>query len=236
MATPLPESAEPSAEFAAAIFRSHGLGSPGFWGAGVPTDESRSDAGASGLCRALSQLGGIYGAFARFLSWRADLLHGSYVSQLRRIRPGLTAVPPSAVAAMIRQDFGFAAEDLASALSPQPVWNTPSRTAYPSTYRYLPVIVEVARDPIAEESFQEFEKSVRALGRPELAAIVDPALLLQFREYIRNGESLARERSFLDVLKDQRGETLADYPVLIPELCSPTILCWSAIEGRPVRN
>ena len=228
-------SAAPSAEFAAEIFDRHGLGSPRIWGAtGIPADESRPDIGPVGLCDALSQLGGIYGAFARFLGWRADLLHGSYISQLDRVRLNLPVVPPSTVAATIRRELGAAANELVSNLVPAPVWNTLSRTAYLTRYRNQPVIVEVARDPVAEESFQEFEKGLRSLGRPEFASIVAPALLLQFREYIRSGESLVRERSFLDVLSNHRGETLTEYPLPIPELCTSTILCWPAVEGRPV--
>jgi hypothetical protein len=225
----------PSSKFASAVFGRHGLGSPGFWGAsGIPKDESQTDGGAAGLRDALSQLGGIYGAFGRFLGWRADLLNGAFLSQLRRIRFDLPVVPPSAVAATIRRDLGAAAEELAMGLEPTPLWNTLSRTAYRSRFRNLPVIVQVARGSIGEEALRQFEKGVRTLGRPELAGIVAPALLSQFREYIRNGESLVRERSFLDVLSHHRGEILADYPALIPELCTATVLCWPAIEGRPV--
>jgi hypothetical protein len=225
----------PSSEFAASVFERHGLGSPGVWGAsGIPTDENRPDAGALGLCEALTQLGGIYGAFAQFLGWRADLLDGSYISYLRRVRLNLPAIPPSAVAALIRSELGSGGEELASSLAVTPLWNTMSRTAYLSRHRNQPVIVEVARDPIGEETFRQFEKSLRSVGRPELAGIVAPAVLSQFREYVRNGESLVRERSFLDVLSHHRGDTLVEYPLLIPELCTPAILCWPAVEGRPV--
>jgi hypothetical protein len=220
---------------AAEVFDRHGLGSPGLWGAsGIPTDENRPDRGAAGLCNALEQLGGIYAAFARFLGWRADLLDGSYISRLRGIRLNLPVVPPSAVAATIRRELGAAAEELACGLAGAPVWNTLARTAYLSRYRNQPVIVEAARDPIAEESFEEFEKGLRSLGRPELARIVAPAVLSQFRESIRNGESLVRERSYLEVLSHYRGETLAEYPLLIPELSTHSILCWPAAEGRPI--
>ena len=235
IAESLRHGATPSAELAAAVFDRHGLGSPGLWGAtGIPTDESQTDAGAEGLRDALAELGGIYAAFARFLGWRADLLDSSYISQLRRVRPNFPSAPPSAVAATIRRELGAAGEGLACGLAAAPLWNTLSRTAYRSRRGSQPVIVEVAHDPVAEESFQEFEKSLRSLGLPELAGIVAPAVLSQFREYIRNGESLARERSFLEVLSSHRGETLVEYPFLIPELCAPSILCWLAIEGRPV--
>ncbi len=235
MAEPSHHRAVPSPELAGAVFERHGLGSPGIWGSsGIPTDENRPDAGAVGLCEALVELGGLYAAFARFLGWRADLLGGSYISHLRRVRLELPLVPPSAVAEIIRAEVGVAADELAGSLAPTPLWNTLSRTAYLARYRYQPVIVEVAHDPVPEESFEGFEKGLRALGRPELAGAVTPAVRSQFRECIRNGESLVRERSFLEVLSNYRGETLAEYPVLIPELCTPKILCWPAVEGRPV--
>ncbi|MFN0166941.1 MAG: hypothetical protein ACKV22_10970 [Bryobacteraceae bacterium] len=228
-------SAAPSAEMAAAVFARHGLGSPGFWGSsGIPTDENRPYGSAIGLCEALAELGGLYGAFARFLGWRADLLDGSYISQLRRVRLTVAVIPPSEVAAIMRRELGAAAEELAATLSPAPVWNTLSRTAYRATYRNQAVIVEVAHPPVAEETLREFEKGIRFLGRPELAGIVAPAVLEQFRECLRGGESLVSERSFLEVLSHYRGDTLADYPIPIPELSTPAILCWPAIEGRPV--
>jgi hypothetical protein len=231
----LHHSAAPSVEFAAAVFERHGLGSPGIFGAsGIPTGESGSDSVAIALRESLQQLGGMYAAFARFLGWRADLLGGAYISQLRQVRLKLPIIPLSTVATTIRSDLGAGAEELAYGLTTVPVWNTLFRTAYLSRYLDQPVIVEVAREPVAEERFEEFEKGLRSLGRPELANIVTPAVLLQFREFIRNGESLLRERSFLDVLRLYRGETLVEYPHLIPELCRSSILCWPAVEGRPV--
>jgi hypothetical protein len=230
----LPE--DPSAEFAARVFLRHGLGSPRFWRtSGIPAEEGHPDAAAIGLCKALAQLGGIYGAFARFLRWRADLLRDPYTSHLRHLSVNPPAVPAASVATLLRQEFGALAEEPASALS-RPLWNTPFRSAYLSTYRYQPVIVEVAQKKITEESFEEFEKSLRSLGHPELAAIVEPSVLLQFREYVRNGESLVRERSFLDVLGEYRGDTVAEYPLPIPELCSPNVLCWPADDGRAVSD
>jgi hypothetical protein len=65
-----------------------------------------------------------------------------------------------------------------------------------------------------------------------VAGIVDPSVVAQFYEWIRNGESLENERSFLEVLRHHQGETLVEYPVLIPELSSPSVLCWPAVEGR----
>jgi hypothetical protein len=226
----------PSAEDAAAVFARNGLILSGFGGAlEIPTDETRPDAGAEGLCRALLQLGGLYFSFARFLSWRSDLLPGSYISNLRRLRFDCPPVAVSSVALAIRNELGPTAEEVAARLSPVPVWNTPLRTAYRSEYRGEPVFVEVARDAIAEESFSELEKGLRSLTHPELTCIGERPVMTQFRDHVRNGESLARERSFLEALGHRR-ESRTEYPVPIPSLSSPSILCWPLIYGQPARQ
>ncbi len=136
---------------------------------------------------------------------------------------------------MIRREPGAGAEELISALDQTaPAWNTLTRTAYRSTYGGVPVFVEVARDPVSAESFAEFEKTMRSIGRPELEGIGAPPVLAQFQEWIRIGESLTRERSFLRVLGEHRGETLVEYPNLIPEISTSWVLCWAVPEGRPV--
>jgi len=109
--------ADPSAQFASRVFRSHGLGSPRFWRSSpIPTDESELDAVAIGLCTALAKLGGLYGAFAGFLNWRADLLRGSYISHLRHTDIQFPAVPPLAVATVLKREFGALGEGPARAL------------------------------------------------------------------------------------------------------------------------
>ena len=177
MANPTRDTAVPSAEFAAAVFERWGLGAGRSRDAsGIPTDDTRADAGALALCHALEELGGLYVAFARFLSWRADLVPGSYILHLRRVRPDVPVVPPSVVSTLIGRELGGAGRELATGLAAVPVWNTSFRSAYISTQKGQRVIVEVARDRIAEEAFQEFEKGLRALERSELEATVAPAV------------------------------------------------------------
>jgi hypothetical protein len=220
-----------------AVFDRYGLGPPGFWGgSAIPAEDTGPHTMAAGLCHAFEQLGGLYGAFARFLTWRADLLEGAYISRLRKVRLNLPMVPASAVRATVRRELGPEAADLADDLSEFPEWNTLFRTAYLSVYRGVPVIVEVARDPFTDADFEEFQQGMRALGRPELAGLTAPSVLTQFGEWMRNGESIARQRSFLEVLSHYQGDTLADYPRLIPELCTPHLLCWPAVEGQKMRE
>jgi hypothetical protein len=217
----------------AAVFERFGLGSPGFWGgSGIPIDGESSDGLAKGLCTALAKLGGLYAAFGCFLGWRADLFDASYIAQFRRISLNPTPVPSFAVAATIRRELGPGGAEPAASLESVPLWNTLTRTAYRSSYRKEAVVVEVARPSFAEAAFADFRKGLRALSHPELAGIVAPSVVAQFYEWMRNGESLANERSFLEVLRHHHGETLVQYPLLIPEICSPSVLCWPVIEGR----
>lgn len=220
-----------------AVFDRHGLGAPGFWGrTGLPAEDSVADSLAAGLCDALEQLGGLYTAFAHFLGWRSDLLDATSISRLRRVRLNVPIVPASAIAATIRAELGPQAAELGPLLAGDPLWNTLFRTAYLSRYRDVPVIVEVARAPFTEQEFEEFHQGMRWLKRPELAGLTALPVLAQFNEWVRNGESLGRERSFLEVLGQYRGETMAGYPVLIPEICTSSMLCWKAVDGRPVES
>jgi hypothetical protein len=220
----------------AAVFDRYGLRvADRLWrGAALPDEESTSEGIGKQLREALEQLGGLYAAFGRFLGWRSDLLDSSTILNLRQLQLNPPVVPVSAVEDIIRRELGAAAAELAGNLDASPVWNTLARTAYLSRYRDLRVIVQVARDPVSEESFVAFEKGLRWLNRPEVAGMVNPAVLFQFREWIRNSESLTRERSLLDALGKYAGETLAEYPRVIPELTTPSILCWPDVPGRPV--
>ena len=219
----------------AAVLDRHGLGSPGLWdSARVPHEETASDSIGKRLRDALEELGGLYSSFGRFLGWRSDLLGASYLFTLRNIRLTDPPVPSSVVADLIRRDLGPGAQELAANLSPTPVWNTISRTAYTSRFEGQAVIVQVARQPLTEKTLLEFEKGIRRLGRPEISGIVSDGVLTQFREWIRSNESLERERSFLEVLGRYRGETLAEYPHLIPSLCCSSVLCWHDVEGHSI--
>jgi|SRR5579871_1929080 len=220
----------------AAVFDRYGLSvATGFWGSSAfPSDESSSAGVGKRLVQALQQLGGLYAAFGRFLNYRSDLLDASTVADLRGIQLQLPVVPVSDVANLIRRELGLDGRELAESLDPSPVWNTLARTAYASRYRDQPVVVQAARDPVSEESFQAFEQGIRALSRSEVAVMVSPSILAQFRQWIRQHESVARERALLTTLAKYRGELLVQYPQLIPELSSGALLCWKVADGRPI--
>lgn len=218
---------------AAAVFDRLGL-TAASGAASILDDESSAEGIGKRLREALEQLGGIYAAFGRFLCWRADLLDAAIISNLRDLQLNLPVVPCSEVGRLIRLELGPHAAELADNLEASPVWNTLSRTAYASRYQNQRVIVQVARPAVSEENLLAFETSLRSLTRPEAAGFVTPAVVSQFREWIRISEPLSRERSLLDALAKYAGDTLAEYPRVIPELSAFSILCWPDVAGLPV--
>ncbi len=216
-----------------AVFRSIGLFSKGGWSSfSIPLDEDGSGDIPLALCGALDKLGGLYSAFGAFLRWRADLLDSRCIERLRSIN----AVPPpvslDAAEAILRRELGRAAIELTAHLEAPPLWNTMFRTAWISEYMGQRVVVEVAHTPVSERQLTAFECAMGKIRHPDAAAIASETMLAQFREWLRNGESLSRERSFLEVLSDQRAETLAGYPIPIAALSTPSVLCWPAVGGR----
>jgi hypothetical protein len=219
---------------AAGVFRRFGLEATGFWrSVTVPPQDEGIHAGAK-LRAALEQLGGLYAAFGQFLCWRADLLGVDYLMELRRIEPVIAPVPRETIAALLRSELGEYGADIARQLEPEPAWSSLFRTAYVSWHRGSPIAVQVAREPIAELALVEFETGIRFLGHPDLTRVTTPAVLAQFRQWIRGSESSARERRYLAVLKSYREQMLVDYPALIDEITTDRILCWPWIEGEPV--
>jgi hypothetical protein len=64
--------------------------------------------------------------------------------------------------------------------------------------------------------------------------VTTPAILAEFRQWLRQAESCGVERSYLQVLAKSRGELLVDYPEPIAEITTDRILCWPWVEGEPV--
>lgn len=217
---------------AAEVFRRFGLGSAGFLRSlAIPARDDGEDPGRR-LKDSFEELGGLYLSFAQFLLWRADLLGVDYLLALREIRHPIRPVPHGTIAGMLRQELGRRGEQLANKLETQPVWSTGSRTAYLSRYRGERVVVQVAREPVSEFELAEFEAGIGYLGNPDVSLVTAPGILAEFREWLRQAETCVTERSYLEVLGRNRGQTLVDYPALIPELTTDHILCWPWVEGE----
>ena len=216
-------------------FAGSGWGSTGFWqSVAAPPADDAIRPGAK-LKHAFEQLGGVYAAFAQFLLWRADLLDADYLNALRQTRCIFPPVSRDEAAALLRGELGELSEGgdgLVRRMEEEPVWSTVSRTAYLSWYREKLVVIQVAREPISESALAEFEKGIAHLAHPDVDRVKAPRILKEFRQWLRHGDSIALERSYLQVLGRSRGDTAVDYPTLIPELSTDKVLCWPWVEGE----
>jgi hypothetical protein len=212
------------------VFDTHGLLSRGAWrNEAIPSAEGSDP--ARSFCNALGELGGLYAVFGRFLSCRADLVDTGAIIELRKIQIDYPPVPLAAVAEAVLRELGEDAYELASSLENPPLWNTFNRTAYLSQVGGRPIVVQVARQPVPAGELAAFAKNLRAVKHPEIAGLVCRPVIAQFEEWMRNAETLAHERRFLDAIGQHRGETMVDYPQLIPDLCTSGVLCWYPVQG-----
>jgi hypothetical protein len=187
---------------------------------------------------ALEQLGGLYTAFGQFLCWRADLLGSDYLGRLRQLKVTVAPVPIGDVTRTISSELGATddAAALARGLEPRLCWNTMARCAYHARYQERSIAVQVARDPIPDSAFESFETGLRLIEEERLSEAIRPAVLAAFREWMRLSDSPARERSYLHALDSVRDKTLAQYPILIPEISTEKLLCFEWIEGESLAS
>ena len=223
--------ARPAAQ-PAEVFRDNGLDAPGWLRSHSQSAIFSTADSARRLVDSLIRLGGLYAAFGHFLRWRADLLEPEYRDALRAadFRPEPISIRQGI--AILRGDLGANAEGLAQSLQPVPLWSTLSRTAWRGQWKGTAVVVQVAREPVADAELNTFEKGIRHLGHSDLARASTPAARRQFREWIRAGENCARERAYLEVLNRNQDATLAGYPELIPEASGARVLVWKYVEGQ----
>jgi hypothetical protein len=221
---------------AAEVFRKYGLGPTGFWkSVAVPPPDDEIRPGAK-LRKAFEELGGVYLVFARFLLWRADLLSVEYLTALREIDYDLPPVPRDEVIAILHRELGGLSDDLIRQLEREPVWSTLSRTAYLSWFQNTLTVVQVCRERIPDAELKAFETGIIFLGHADVCHVASPRIIDEFREWLRQAESCAVERSYLEVMARNRGETLVDYPTLIEPLTTDHVLCWPWVEGETVTS
>jgi hypothetical protein len=215
------------------VFDTNGLLSRGAWrNAPIPGVEPGTP--AQSFCKALGELGGLYAVFGRFLCWRSDLADTACVDELRRIRLNDPPVPLSTVAETLRRELGEPGAGLAASLENPPLWNTSNRTAYLAKQDGRAIVVQVAREPVSAADFAAFRQSILAVKHPEIATLVAQRVIVQFEEWLRNSETLAHERRFLDAIAQHRGEMLVSYPQILSDLSTNRVLCWLPSQGRSV--
>jgi len=219
-----------------AKFQKFGLRSLGIW-RGAAVEAAYSDLSEPARFRsALEELGGLYAAFGQFLMWRADLLRTDYLGRLRHIKIPVPPIPASDAARTLSGELGANGDALAQLLEREPCWNTLARCAYRAQYQGRTMVVQLARDPVPDSAFESFEAGLRLIEDERAREAIDPATLARFREWMRLSDSPMRERAYLDALQSIREKTLAQYPVLIPELSSEKVLCFEWVEGESVAS
>ena len=181
----------------------------------------------SGLAGQLAELAStdpVAAEFARFVQFRSDLLKPHEIDAVRTIRTVVASLP--------REHAAAAAPSLAHSLEGDGCWSTLARCGFRAQWKGQAVVAHVARDPVPASALDKFAVNLRgrfARTHPDLAS---PAVLSQFKEWIRLSEPLDRERSYLQALATMRNPTGATYPELIPEICTDRALCWKWVEGE----
>src|SRR2546422_157486 len=87
----------------------------------------------------------------------------------------------------------------------------PRPRAYRSTWEGRPVAVELARDPLPDEAFEAMEKGLALIDEEQVHLALQPPVLAAFRQWMRLGDLLERERSYLEALMAVSGRTLVQY-------------------------
>lgn len=219
-----------------AVFDRHGLRKAGFWRSIAVSRDRAESTSADDLSGSLAQLGGVYAQFARFLCWRAELVGARHIAALRAADIALPAPSRADASAVIQAELPLHAESLTSNLDPDCLWNLPHRVGWRTRYNGLPVVLQFAKPAVTEAGFTDFENKIQEIQRTDVARISSPHVIAEFRQWLRDGEALEREKKFLEVIHRSSAETLIRYPALIPELCTEKVLCWPFIEGQPARQ
>ncbi len=181
---------------------------------------------------ALEELGGLYAAFARYLAWRADLLRTDYLGRLRQVRLTVPPIDTAEASRILSEELGDPGRALAGRLEHEPCWSTLARCAWKAQHEGRSIAVQIARDPIPDSAFGDFERRVGSLAGAELEAVVQPATLRQFREWMRLSDSPGRERSYLEALAQVRDRSATRYPTVVPELSTERVLALEWFEGE----
>ncbi len=216
----------------AQVFNRLGLHQTGKWQSFATPEERDGPRASARLRDALEELGGVYGAYARFLGWRADVMDAESLQDFRHLSHHPPPLPAERVKALAHRELGRRSNELVRHLQPKPVWSSFSRTAWRSTWNSIPVVVQMAADVPPAFELDDFEKSMQFLNHPDLAKVNSPELLAEFRVWLSHGESSEQERRYLLALRAQQGRTLVDYPQLIDEVSTPNILVWPWLEGE----
>ncbi len=143
---------------------------------------------------------------------------------------------PKLAAGILFDELGEKGRALAAELEPQACWSTPARCAWKARHAGRVIAVEIARSPIPDLAFEEFERTVSSLAGAGLEAAVGRATLRQFREWMRLTDTPGRQRSYLEALATLRDRSATRYPAPIKDLSSGRVLCFEWVDGETLAS
>ena len=185
---------------------------------------------------AVEELGGLFASFGHFLRFRADLLRPDYLATLRHIKFPVPPVPRDDALRILTQSLGPGGRILGSSLEETPLWSTPSRCAWRSSWEGNPVVVQLARPAVTAAEWDRFESGVKRLREPGIAHALTPRVLRQYHAWLRLPDSAARERAYLQTLASFPHHGTMEYPQLLTDLCAGDVTCWDWVDGKPIED
>lgn len=201
------------------VWERHGLVSPRSRRA-APLSAGSIRTRAEGFKAACVELGGLYQAFAVFLSGRADLLPFPYLEELEDVpAPFLgdsAPRPPDEVSAEL--------QELGSGLYTR---------VFRGSLNGRPVVVEYScspREPVRDAAWRSFEHAIAPLaGLPESAMLTDE-VLREFRIWLEIHTDLQKKRRMLENLQQIPSGSLTLVPTLTPDVQSERLLAYEDLE------
>jgi len=178
---------------------------------------------------ALEESGGLFTLFGQFLSGRADLLPGPYLTLLRTVRiQREELVSPSSLPEI--RDRIVQAEWVRSA---------PCSEVYAATFQDRPIMAEIFLPEAGGYTNSDFRGLAWQLSHlknsPE-ASVATPAVLEQFREWLAFQADADRKRTMLRHLEEIPFPCLSRFPRLLSELQSARCLIYERMEGAPLAD
>lgn len=175
---------------------------------------------------ALEEGGGLFTLFGQFLSGRADLLPGPYLAQLRTIRLNRQPLDSPSSLPEIRERI-VGAEWVRSA---------PCSEVYAASYQDRQIMVEVflANGGYSDGDWQDLERQLRLLKNSSEAAVAQPLVLEEFREWLQFQADVERKREMLRLLQEIAFPCAVQFPQLVADLQSSRCLVYERMEGSPL--
>ena len=182
---------------------------------------------------ALEEAGGLFARFGQFLSGRSDLLPAGYLGPLRNIRAARQeALAPS-----------FLPELRGKLEAVEWLRSFPCSEVYAATRNDQPVVIEIfpLEEPQNEAGFPkrswlELERQIALLKASPEAAVAQPLVLEQFREWMDFQADVARKRAILRGVQEVPLPCVTRFPRLAPELQSTRCLATTRLQGRPLAD